>query len=89
MSVGLNFTAPQHRAASCPDRPQVCDWSSGMENPGPNHQVLHGALVGGPDHGDNYVDDRHQFQHTEVATDYNAGFQSVLAALTASYANMN
>jgi len=76
-----------HRAASCPDRPAVCDWNSGMNNPGPNGQVLHGALVGGPDNNDNYVDDRNNFQMTEVATDYNAGFQGVLAALTALNVN--
>ena len=63
--VGWGVDPPthcHHRAASCPDRPAVCDWNSGMNNPGPNHQVLHGALVGGPDHNDNYVDDRNQFQ---------------------------
>lgn len=88
--VGWGVDPPthcHHRAASCPDRPAVCDWNSGMNNPGPNGQVLHGALVGGPDHNDNYVDDRNQFQMTEVATDYNAGFQSCLAAMTANYVN--
>jgi hypothetical protein len=37
--------------------------------------------VGGPDQNDNYVDDRSDYVHNEVATDYNAGFQSALAAL--------
>jgi len=76
---------PHHRSSSCPDRPQQCGWNEGMENPGPNHQILYGALVGGPDHNDNYVDDRHNFQTNEVATDYNAGFQSVLAAMNQIY----
>ena len=44
-------------------------------------QVLNGALVGGPDHNDNYNDDRGNFVSNEVATDYNAGFQSALAGL--------
>ena len=100
-------------------------------------QVLDGALVGGPDHNDNYVDDRSNFQvisstwwsyilvfptymvlqslyhwqitshmtskqcnhntyqfflslplanqTNEVATDYNAGFQSALAGLNKIY----
>jgi len=76
---------PHHRGSSCPDAPATCDWSSGYNNPGPNHQVLDGALVGGPDHNDNYVDDRSNFQTNEVATDYNAGFQSALAALNKIY----
>jgi len=71
---------PHHRSSSCPDRPQECNWDA-FNNPGPNYQTLNGALVGGPDHNDNYVDDRNNFQSNEVATDYNAGFQSSLAAL--------
>jgi hypothetical protein len=38
-------------------------------------------LVGGPDENDNYVDDRTNYIHNEVATDYNAGFQTAVAAL--------
>ena len=37
--------------------------------------------MGGPDHNDNYNDDRGNFVSNEVATDYNAGFQSALAGL--------
>ena len=58
--------------------------------------MLKGALVGGPDRNDNYNDDRTNFvvgrdffetlndiffQSNEVATDYNAGFQSAVAGL--------
>jgi len=68
-------------SSSCPSLPAVCDWNSGAENPGPNHQVLYGALVGGPDAQDNYVDDRNDYVKNEVATDYNAAFQSALAGL--------
>jgi len=75
---------PHHRAASCPDS-GPCGWNEGFNNPGPNYQVLHGAMVGGPDHNDNYVDDRSNFQTNEVATDYNAGFQSALAGLNKIY----
>lgn len=82
--VGYGVNPPQrphHRASSCPDRPIVCDWNSGMSNPGPNGQVLTGALVGGPDGQDVYVDDRNDYVKNEVATDYNAGFQGALAGL--------
>lgn len=72
---------PHHRGSSCPDRPDICDWNSGMNNPGANYQILYGALVGGPDAQDHYVDDRNDFIHNEVATDYNGGFQSALAGL--------
>jgi hypothetical protein len=47
----------------------------GADNP----NVLLGGLVGGPDQGDNYNDDRNDFVKNEVACDYNAGFQSALA----------
>ena len=50
-------------------------------NPGPNPNILYGALVGGPDQWDNWNDDRHDYRANEVAVDYNAGFQSALAAL--------
>jgi hypothetical protein len=66
--------------SSCPDAPAVCDWNT-FNSPDPNFHVLTGALVGGPDENDNYVDDRADYIHNEVATDYNAGFQSAVAAL--------
>lgn len=50
-------------------------------NSGPNAHVLHGALVGGPDRYDNFKDDRTEVKYSEVATDYNAGFQSAVAGL--------
>ena len=65
--------------SSCPDAPTVCDWNT-FNSPDPNFHVLTGALVGGPDENDNYVDSRQDYVHNEVATDYNAGFQSALAA---------
>ena len=39
------------------------------------------SLGGRADHNDNYNDDRGNFVSNEVATDYNAGFQSALAGL--------
>jgi len=71
---------PHHRSASCPDLPAPCDWDE-YNNPGPNYQVLNGALVGGPDKNDEYEDDRANYQQNMVGTDYNAGFQSALAGM--------
>ena len=76
-------THPHHRAASCPDRPAPCDWNA-YNSPAPNPQVIKGALVGGPGGpGDEYADDRNNFQTNEVAVDFNAGFTGALAGLLA------
>ena len=44
-----------------------------------SRHVLYGALVGGPSQDGSYADDRLDAVRNEVATDYNAGFSSVLA----------
>lgn len=41
--------------------------------------VLYGAIVGGPDDQDNFYDVRNDYLQTEVAIDYNAPFQSLIA----------
>lgn len=64
--------------SSCDYPPEVCDWND-FNSPDPNPHVLQGALVGGPDQNDNYVDARDNFRTNEVACDYNAGFQSAVA----------
>ena len=68
-----------HRAASCPKAPTDC--SSMLHSSKPNHWVLYGALVGGPDINDQYKDVRSDYVMNEVAIDYNAGFQYSVAAL--------
>nr|AXQ39851.1 beta-1,4-endoglucanase [Mastotermes darwiniensis] len=73
-------THPHHRSSSCPDAPAPCDWNT-FSAADPNYHVLSGALVGGPDSDDNYVDTRQDAVHNEVACDYNAAFQSALATL--------
>nr|AGP76398.1 endo-beta-1,4-glucanase 1 [Amitermes foreli] len=75
-------THPHHRSSSCPPAPATCDWNT-FNISDPNYNVPSGALVGGPDQNDNYEDDRSDYVHNEVATDYNAGFQSALADLVA------
>ena len=66
---------------SCPtNKAEVCDWddfNSGDDNP----NELTGALVGGPKQNGEYTDERNDYLTNEVTTDYNAGFQSVLAGL--------
>ena len=76
---------PHHRSASCEDIPAPCDWDD-FNKAEPNGQVLQGAVVGGPDINDNYNDYRGDFVQNEVATDYNAGFQSTIAFLAQKYA---
>jgi len=71
---------PHHRSSSCPDLPAPCDWDE-YSNPGPNWQTLHGAMVGGPDKNDQFVDQRDNYMTNVVGTDFNAGFQSALAGL--------
>jgi len=71
---------PHHASSSCPNRPASCSWND-YNSPNPNPQVLHGALVGGPDLQDRYEDRRDDYVANEVTLDYNAGFQSSLAGL--------
>ena len=46
-----------------------------------NEHILYGALAGGPDLKDNWVDDRSDYQKNEVALDYNVCYAAVLAYL--------
>nr|XP_054749385.1 uncharacterized protein LOC129254871 [Lytechinus pictus] len=71
---------PHHRASSCPDLPAPCGWNE-FGAPGPNPQILYGALVGGPNDRDEFVNDRSDYIQNEVACDYNAGFQSAVAGV--------
>ena len=66
---------PPHACRMC-----ICDWST-YSIPVPNYHVLTAALVGGSDENDYSVDTRNDAVHNEVATNYNAGFQSAVAAL--------
>ena len=70
---------PHHSGSSCPVN-GPCGWGT-FHDPAPNPNILTGALVGGPDAQDNWVDKRDDYISNEVTTDYNAGFQSAVAAL--------
>nr|AOV94252.1 cellulase [Antipaluria urichi] len=80
IGFGENYpTHEHHRSSSCPDAPATCDWMQyGMNDS--NYHILYGALVGGPDQDDQYTDIRYDAVHNEVACDYNAAFQGVIAA---------
>jgi endoglucanase len=67
-------TKPHHRTAHG-------SWADDMKLPEESRHVLYGALVGGPDKEDKYVDSRQDFVMNEVATDYNAGFTGALARM--------
>ncbi|KAL6749770.1 Six-hairpin glycosidase-like protein [Haematococcus lacustris] len=68
--VSASPQRPHHRSSSCsPDFSVPCDFD----------QL--GALVGGPNNDDSYVDVRTDFVQNEVALDYNAGFSGALAGL--------
>ncbi|KAI9074931.1 hypothetical protein K1719_043094 [Acacia pycnantha] len=74
-----------HRSASIPwddGKPYSCDdgkiWLSSKN---PNPQVLLGAMVGGPDLHDNFMDDRNQSRFTEPTIASNAGLVAALIAL--------
>ncbi|XP_059490142.1 uncharacterized protein LOC132205217 [Neocloeon triangulifer] len=81
--VGFGNNYPkriQHSASSCPNFSQECGWKN-KNAPGPNPHILVGALVGGPDAKGNYNDSRDNWSQNDVGIDYNAGFQSLVAAL--------
>lgn len=46
---------------------------------------MYGALVGGPNQTDQYVDDREDYVQNEVTIDYNAAYQSSIAELCKFY----
>jgi len=69
---------PHHRTAQG-------SYVNDMNTPSEHRHVLVGALVGGPDAGDNYTDTVSDFNKNEVACDYNAGFTGLLAKLYSKY----
>ncbi|KAK3104432.1 hypothetical protein FSP39_001893 [Pinctada imbricata] len=71
-------TQPYHKGSSCPLDPVPCGFNI-YRSRGPNPHVLYGALVSGPDNGDNFRNIRSNSMNSNVACDYNAGFQSAVA----------
>lgn len=72
---------PHHRGASCPKKGTIiCNYSY-AETLERNPIVLWGAIVGGPDRHDGYKDERLLYKQSEVALDFNAGFQSTVVGV--------
>lgn len=69
---------PHHRTAQG-------SYCNNMNEPVEARHTLYGALVGGPDAGDNYTDEVSNYTTNEVACDYNAGFTGLLANLYSVY----
>ncbi|KHN39837.1 Endoglucanase 24 [Glycine soja] len=91
--VGYSNYYPQrihHRGSSLPsikDHPQFIACKEGSiyyNSTNPNPNVLVGAIVGGPDENDDYVDDRVDFRKSEPTTYINAPFVGVLAYFAAN-----
>lgn len=78
VGFGENYPEfPHHRAASGRLEGPPADEKKTM----PQKHVLYGALVGGPQSDDSYEDDIEQYEYTEVAIDYNAGFVGAITGM--------
>ncbi|CAN0859190.1 Endoglucanase 17 [Linum grandiflorum] len=83
-----------HRGSSLPSikvKPYKIGCSSGygvMYSQSPNPNVLVGAVVGGPDQGDGFPDQRNDYEHSEPATYINAPLVGSLAYLAYAFGQM-
>ncbi|TCI94412.1 glycoside hydrolase family 9 protein [Tenacibaculum sp. M341] len=67
-------------------RGQHSSWRRSESIPAESRHTLWGALIGGPNSADDgYDEDRSDFQENEVATDYNACYQGVLARMVMEF----
>lgn len=91
--VGFGYRYPQHihhRGSSVPcvhSHPNRVPCNEGFQflySSSPNPNVLVGAIVGGPDNGDKFSDDRNNYQQSEPATYINAPFVGALAYFSKS-----
>ncbi|MCL5998147.1 MAG: glycoside hydrolase family 9 protein [Chloroflexi bacterium] len=60
-------------------------WMGKLDVPPRNRHVPYGALIGGPDQNDQFVNDRADYVTNEVATDYNAAFTGALARMVSEF----
>ncbi|MDE7225613.1 MAG: glycoside hydrolase family 9 protein, partial [Ruminococcus sp.] len=84
----VNPTAIHHRTASGIHDDHWNDLGQPASNEGWQTEYAHtlyGALVGGPDREGKYVNEVAQYQYSEVAIDYNAGFTAALCAMVDEY----
>jgi hypothetical protein len=71
-------TQPAHRNAHG-------SWANDIDEPASNRHIPYGALVGGPDQQDQFINDRRDYVTNEVATDYNAAFTGALARMVLEF----
>ncbi|KAM0940761.1 putative cellulase [Dioscorea sansibarensis] len=92
--VGFGTKFPQrihHRGSSLPSlasHPNKIGCQDGLQflhSSGPNPNMLTGAVVGGPDQNDAFLDDRTDYQQSEPTTYINAPLVGSLAYLAGSY----
>jgi hypothetical protein len=79
--IGYGDNSPQnphHRTAHG-------GWLNNMSDPVETRNLLMGALVGGPDEQDNWVDDRADYVKNEVGVGYNSAFTGALAKMYAEF----
>ncbi|WP_371320227.1 glycoside hydrolase family 9 protein [Chengkuizengella axinellae] len=79
--IGFGNNPPEHPH----HRTSHGSWADSQSVPENHRHVLYGALVGGPDQGDNYTDSIGDYVSNEVATDYNAGFTGAIAKMNIMY----
>lgn len=72
---------PHHRAASG----MLEGWPGDETKQAPERHILYGALVGGADENDEYIDNVEKYVYTETGLDYNAGLVGALAGLSKYY----
>ncbi|MEJ6951307.1 glycoside hydrolase family 9 protein [Natronospora cellulosivora (SeqCode)] len=78
VGFGENYPQfPHHRGSSGRLEGPPADEKKEM----PQRHILYGALVGGPQADDSYIDDIDDYRFTEVAIDYNAGFVGAMAGI--------
>lgn len=86
--VGFGKKYPQqvhHRAASIPNDKNKYSCTGGFkfrDSNSPNVHVLNGAMVGGPDKFDRFLDKRNNFTYTEPTLAGNAALVGALISLS-------
>ncbi|KAH8553928.1 Six-hairpin glycosidase-like protein [Umbelopsis sp. PMI_123] len=83
VGVHMNSPANPHHAGASGGT----DINNINNSPPTEKYVLYGAVVGGPDQNDNFYDVRNDWQQSEVALDYNAPFQGLVAYQLATNAS--
>ncbi|XP_039249825.2 uncharacterized protein LOC120327569 isoform X1 [Styela clava] len=80
VGYGINYPKqPHHRSSSCSTAGK-CTYED-FRKPTDNPQVLTGAVVGGPDDRDMWMNDRTNTMSNAVSLDFNSALQSAVAVL--------